>query len=63
MSKFLDIEDPDIARIGLNLDHQFQIGSRPWQSQLMYRFGVRDFEMSKSLVNENPEIAIRDFAI
>jgi hypothetical protein len=27
------------------------------------RIGVRDFEMSKSLVNENPEITIRDFAI
>jgi hypothetical protein len=27
------------------------------------RIGVRDFEMSKSLVNENPEIAKRDIAI
>jgi hypothetical protein len=27
------------------------------------RIGDRDFEMSSSLDNENPEIAIRDFAI
>ena len=27
------------------------------------RFGDRDFEMSSSLDNENPEIAICDFAI
>jgi hypothetical protein len=27
------------------------------------RIGVRDFEMSKSLVNENPEIAKRDIVI
>jgi hypothetical protein len=27
------------------------------------QFGVRDFEMSKSLVNENPEIAKRDIMI
>ena len=27
------------------------------------QFGVRDFEMSKSLVNENPEIAKRDITI
>jgi hypothetical protein len=27
------------------------------------RIGDRDFEMSSSLYNENPEIAIRDFTI
>ena len=62
MSKFLDIENPDIAKIAIesgpsNLERIKTV------DHSSVRIGVRDFEMSKSLVNENPEIAKRDIAI
>ena len=62
MSKFLDIENPDIVKITIEFGP-----SNPERIKTVdhssVRIGVRDFEMSKSLVNENPEIAKHDIAI
>ena len=61
-AKNYDIENPDIAKITIESGP-----SNPeWIKTVDHssvRIGVRDFEMSKSLVNENPEIAKRDIAI
>ena len=62
MSKFLDIENPDIAKIAIESGP-----SNPERIKTVdhssVRIGVRDFEMSKSLINENPEIVKHDIAI